>query len=129
MFHKFKNRLKMKGNLIAETALRIGGTRSIEPVGTDLPVVKDSYGRPYIPGSSFRGVLRSRIEQFIRGILSSKSGACIAINQNECCIDVKRINEIKKEFEDDEKELTKQIIKETCMVCQLFGSPWLASRI
>lgn len=138
MFDEFKSRLKLKGDLIAETALRIGASRSIEPVGTDLPVVKDSMGMPYIPGSSFKGVLRSRVEQLVRTLIKGKEGACIPIDLNECCITSKEIKDMKdkaerkyknKEIDDEDEYLTNLILGKLCLVCQLFGSPWFASRI
>jgi len=39
------------------------GKGSLEIGGSDNPVVKDAFGRPYIPGSSLRGKLRALIEQ------------------------------------------------------------------
>ena len=71
MFDTFKNRLEITGVLTTITALRISAGRSTEPIGTDLPVIKDAFGRPLIPGSSFKGALRSRLESFLRGILGS----------------------------------------------------------
>ena len=68
MFDVFKNRLELTGTLTTVTALRISQGRSTEPIGSDLPVVKDALGQPLIPGSSFKGALRSRLESFLRGI-------------------------------------------------------------
>lgn len=73
MFDVFKNRLEVEGILTTVTALRISQGRSTEPIGSDLPVVKDSLGKPLIPGSSFKGALRSRLESFLRGILGNDS--------------------------------------------------------
>lgn len=71
MFDTFKNRLELTGTLTTVTALRISAGRSTEPIGSDLPVIKDAFGRPLIPGASFKGALRSRLESFLRGILGS----------------------------------------------------------
>ena len=68
MFDTFKNRLEITGTLTTITALRISAGRSSEPIGSDLPVIKDALGNPLIPGSSFKGALRSRLESFLRGI-------------------------------------------------------------
>jgi CRISPR-associated protein Csm3 len=55
----------LEGELHCETGLHIGaGKGSLEIGGSDNPVVKDAFGRPYIPGSSLRGKLRSLLEQF-----------------------------------------------------------------
>ena len=64
MFDVFKNRLEITGTLTTVTALRISQGRSLEPIGSDLPVVKDALGKPLIPGSSFKGAMRSRLEAF-----------------------------------------------------------------
>ena len=152
MFDKFQNRLFLSGDLVLKTALRIGAGRSIEPVGTDLPVVKDASDKPYIPGSSFKGILRSRIEQFIRAQIPGRYGACNPVDENEWCIPSKSIERdgdiivvgmetLKKKAENEAKKeksewyrrqsdyLTKLARQKTCLVCQLFGSPWLASHV
>ena len=68
--HTAKTELKLIGKLIlegemhCETGLHIGaGKGSLEIGGADNPVVKDAFGRPYVPGSSLRGKLRSMLEQ------------------------------------------------------------------
>jgi CRISPR-associated protein Csm3 len=61
---KFIGKLILEGDLQCETGLHIGaGKGSLEIGGADNPVVKDAFGRPYIPGSSLRGKLRSLLEQ------------------------------------------------------------------
>ena len=67
--HTVQTRLQLVGKLILEanieclTGLHIGaGKGSLEIGGADNPVVKDAFGRPYIPGSSLRGKLRSLLE-------------------------------------------------------------------
>src|SRR3954451_19480884 len=61
---KFVGKLILEGDLHCETGLHIGaGKGTLEIGGADNPVVKDAFGRPYIPGSSLRGRLRSLLEQ------------------------------------------------------------------
>jgi len=61
---KLIGKLLLEGELRCETGLHIGaGKGSLEIGGADNPVVKDAFGRPYIPGSSLRGKLRSLLEQ------------------------------------------------------------------
>lgn len=50
--------------LTCQSGLHIGAGKSVDFAGSDLPVVRDASGRPFIPGSSLRGVLRSGIESF-----------------------------------------------------------------
>src|SRR5882757_4126901 len=57
-------KLLLEGELHCETGLHVGaGKGSLEIGGSDNPVIKDAFGRPYIPGSSLRGKLRSLLEQ------------------------------------------------------------------
>jgi len=55
---------EITGTLVCKTGLRIGGTREdIEIGGLDNPIIRDSVTkRPYIPGSSLKGKLRSLLE-------------------------------------------------------------------
>lgn len=56
-------KLILEGDLTCETGLHIGaGKGSLEIGGADNPVVKDAFGRPYVPGSSLRGKMRSLLE-------------------------------------------------------------------
>jgi CRISPR-associated RAMP protein (TIGR02581 family) len=142
MFDIFKNRLEITGTLTTVTALRISAGRSTEPIGSDLPVIKDALGKPLIPGSSFKGALRSRLESFLRGI-DPELAANPAI-ESEWSITNERLkgkNGIKEEVEEElkqypEKErsakrdslLTEKIINETDLASLLFGSPWIASK-
>ena len=60
----FLGKLLIEGDLLCETGLHIGaGKGTLEIGGADNPVVKDAFGRPYVPGSSLRGRLRSLLEQ------------------------------------------------------------------
>src|SRR5256714_2450959 len=61
---KLVGKLILEGELCCETGLHVGaGKGSLEIGGSDNPVVKDSLGRPYVPGSSLRGKIRSLLEQ------------------------------------------------------------------
>lgn len=114
----FHNRLICTGTLVCMTAARIGSGRSSEPLGTDLPVLKDAQGAPFIPGSSLKGVLRARIESFVRAIHNDKRAACNPIgHQDEWCV---------PSIDDMTDEAIEQ---QTCLVCGAFGSPWLASKV
>ncbi len=61
---KFLGKLVLEAELLCHTGLHIGaGKGTLEIGGADNPVVKDAFGRPYVPGSSLRGRLRSLLEQ------------------------------------------------------------------
>lgn len=60
---KLIGKLILEGELVCETGLHIGaGKGSLEIGGADNPVIKDSFGRPYVPGSSLRGRIRALLE-------------------------------------------------------------------
>ena len=61
---KFIGKLILEGELHCATGLHVGaGKGSLEIGGSDNPVAKDAFGRPYVPGSSLRGKLRALLEQ------------------------------------------------------------------
>ncbi|MDI3290987.1 CRISPR-associated RAMP protein Csx7 [Polyangium sp. 15x6] len=66
-FHKLKQRLRLSGQIVTRTGLRIGSGGSGELDGADLPVLRDAQGYPFIPGASLKGSLRSTIEALVRG--------------------------------------------------------------
>lgn len=125
MFDTFKNRLEITGKLTTITALRISAGRSTEPIGTDLPVLKDVLGQPLIPGSSIKGALRSRLESFLRSIDSSFA-ANPAIEE-EWSITSQQMKQLKNTYDNDQL-LTEAIINKTDLISLLFGSPWIASK-
>jgi CRISPR-associated protein Csm3 len=88
---KLIGKLILEGQLHCETGLHIGaGKGSLEIGGSDNPVVKDAAGRPYIPGSSLRGKIRSLLEQFSGAAvpaelvyLSRRKGQEVRIHQSD----------------------------------------------
>lgn len=128
MFDCFKSRLEISGKLMTVTALRISAGRSTEPIGSDLPVIKDALGKPLIPGASFKGALRSRLESFLRGILGGER--TLVANpavEEEWSITAQEMRELKKQYTTD-TALTQAILNQTDLISILFGSPWLASK-
>lgn len=124
MFDVFKSRLELSGILTTVTALRISQGRSTEPIGSDLPVVKDSLGRPLIPGASFKGALRSRLESFLRGIDPS-----LAVDPSELVgPDKMRWLKEQKQLHENDADLTAALLKETDLASLVFGSPWAAGK-
>jgi CRISPR-associated RAMP protein (TIGR02581 family) len=68
-FATLNNRLVIKGNLVAVTALRIGAGRDTNVIGNDLPVLRDSLGAPFIPGASLKGAFRARVGALVRAVM------------------------------------------------------------
>jgi len=57
---KLMDTIIVKGTIILETGLHIGGSKSTLDIGgLDSPVIKTPKGVPYIPGSSIKGKIRS----------------------------------------------------------------------
>jgi CRISPR-associated protein Csm3 len=63
---KLLGRIFITGNIEAVTGLHIGGSPGALAIGSvDLPVIRDTRtGRPYIPGSSLKGKMRSLSEKY-----------------------------------------------------------------
>ena len=124
-FSAFENRTIIKGKIRLLTGLHIGKGQSLEPVGTDQPVVKDVLGYPFIPGSSFKGVLRSNAERIsaslYQGRTDIKEPCFITDDKNSynCISHTKYVSKVKP----------KEIWDGMCPVCRLFGSPHFASKI
>lgn len=102
MFDKFESRLVVRATLAAEAPVRVSAGRDREIGGPDLPVVKDSGGRPYIPGSTIRGRWRAFAESLLRGA----GGDATVCEHGNCRPD-----------------------KVLCMSCAVFGSRHVASHI
>jgi CRISPR-associated RAMP protein (TIGR02581 family) len=133
MFDTFKNRLELTGTLTTVTALKIGAGRSVEPTDPDVPVIKDALGRPLIPGSSFKGALRSRLESFLRSINPEFANDPSELSSSTWMSQVK---EIKQKANDDIRDdrnrdtyITDELKLITDRASFLFGSPWLAGKL
>jgi CRISPR-associated protein Csm3 len=60
---KLLGNVVLSGNIECQTGLHIGQEGSLEIGGIDTPVIKDPVsGRPYVPGSSIKGKMRSLLE-------------------------------------------------------------------
>lgn len=131
MFDTFQSRLTIKGYLVADSALRIGTGRVSTVTGTELAVIRDTRGRPFIPGSSLKGALRSHLEALVRGRASQDAD----LNRFACdptsneCLDADQMRRLKNEYRDNDAGLAEAVAQESCLVCQTFGSPWLASPV
>jgi len=139
----FENRFFVRATLRMDTPLSIGSRQSLKPVGTDLPVMRDVEGLPYIPGSSIKGVVRAQVERVLRALEAGgyyvKDGtqleqlrACDLLSDEGCCMSRNRMNKLREKYKtekDFEVKLASKVWEESCTACRLFGSPWLASRL
>jgi len=135
MFDTFQSRLTVEGCLVADSALRVGTGRISAVTGTELPVIRDARGRPFIPGSSFKGALRSHLESLVRGRAPQNADmrgfACDPTSDKEAdlCLDATRMRDLKGTYKGDDAGLAQAVANESCLVCQTFGSSWLASHV
>ncbi len=132
MFDQLKNRVIMQARLYMERPLAIGARLSLEPSGTDLPVIKDPAGRPFIPGSSLKGVVRAHLERLLRALdRRPQLWACDPLSNPCVPPSVKRdlVEQWTQEGAFNDQQFTKEILDRSCTTCKLFGSPWLAGRL
>ena len=136
--HKLVNRYSLSGSLVCETALHVGTSTTGDPFeGSDLPVARDGLNRPFIPGSSFRGVLRSGLESMLRGLDAPEIRVCDPFEKgdkspDQSCSD--RTNTRRQKAKDAGETITETRAFElawdsSCEVCRLFGQLFLASRV
>jgi len=141
-FSIFTSRLHVIGTLQLQTAMRIGAGGVSGATEQDLPVLKDLVGRPYIPGSSFKGAYRAHLERLLRGIHPRL--ACISVPRAEKpspdtagCLTQQEVGDLKDEIErrfrdrpaEGDAALCQTLLERSCRVCRLCGAPWLASKL
>lgn len=97
----------------AASGVRIGvGRAAGVEAGTDLPLFRDHEGHPVIPGSSFKGVLRSAGERLLRGV------------------DPKICDPLRDPCVGGTEELDPAAVeRQSCRICRLFGNQQRAGRI
>jgi len=93
---KLTGKIFITGDIVAETGLHIGGSKSsLDIGGIDLNVIKTPQGVPFIPGSSLKGKLRSML---------AKVNGSVAINKHEA-------------------EKGEKTDEEVNFICEIFGLP------
>ncbi len=136
-FTRFHSRWRLKGVLTVDTGLRVATGESEGMTGADIVVVKDALGRPYLPGSSFKGVLRSTAERLARTVDRpplfwacddplDESGRCVPARDTNGRVGMETLREKHRK---NEVALTHDVAGRSCTACRTFGSPWLASKV
>lgn len=79
---RFQARLVVTADIVARSGLHIGGTLpGLAIGGVDLPVIRDPItSRPYIPGSSLRGKMRSLLDHWYGNDANHALGAYVRIH-------------------------------------------------
>ncbi len=125
-------RYVLTGHIITETGLHVGS--GYGSARTDATVVRDFWERPYIPGSSLKGSLRSAVERMIGGLPDSRVTSCQLQDDNEACLTSSRTRRTAFEaLGDRPDEAAIQTFLQgpqgLCDTCWLFGSPYSQSRL
>lgn len=137
MNRNFERRYVFDGKLVLKTGLHIGGGQNVFSI-SDSPVIRTPDGKPFIPGSSFKGAFRSTVEKLapVAGLWSCGliEGLVEVDGQQKECIGVqgKAQNDFNKARNDanwNETNLIERLNDKLCDTCKLFGSPYTASRI
>lgn len=140
--YELRNRYLFEGILEMQTALHIGGGK-ITLSSSDSPVVLTPEQKPFIPGSSFKGALRSAVEKIVPGLPDFSTCALVELSdeeiekrraRNEKVCPTARQREITQLRRNPPKgKTTKDVLDEAisnlCDTCLLFGSPFTAARL
>lgn len=126
-FHQLDGRLRLRGVLTFQTALHVGAGKATDEA-TDLPVLRDAQGHPFLPGASIKGVLRSTLESLVRSASEKSTGfwACDPL--------VDKPNKLAAGLElacgvHEPGKRSGVDIRQHCTLCQIFGSRVLASHV
>lgn len=125
MFRELINEANLSFLLHTKSPLMIKSAQGklLDPTLPDMQCIKSRYqGKDtiIIPGSSLKGVIRSRYEKII-DLFGGK--CCDIFNRENCCKKPKDV--LKKIYQDRGK----YVYQNVCPACQLFGSTEIASRI
>jgi CRISPR-associated RAMP protein (TIGR02581 family) len=136
-----RNRYQFTGRLKMKTALHIGGGRtSLSP--SDSPVVLTVEGIPFIPGSSFKGAMRSTVEKLAPN-LSNAFTSCGLVELSDKEIEEKLqagefvcstqrqkyFAEQRRSHPENSQAILEEALDGLCSTCRLFGSPFAAAPI
>lgn len=138
-----RNRYVFKGTMKMQTGLHIGGGKATLS-SSDSPVVLTPDQKPFIPGSSFKGALRSTIEKLVPGLPGFSTCALIELNEkalnkeyqqgrkrSEICPTARQWEVTRRRRDEPGKaeEILNETLGELCDTCRLFGSPFAAAHV
>lgn len=109
---ELKGRVFLTFTIEAKSGLHIGGSDvGVEIGGVDKTVIRNPLtNRPYIPGSSLKGKVRSLLEKY-NGLKQNQS------------VGTSTIHSCGAEYRKEEQKTKGRADYETCTVCQVFGVP------
>lgn len=128
MFRNLVNQAVLEITLKTQSPLYIKyNNESLDPTaydGTFIYTIKDNRRVPVLPGTSAKGVFRSRAEKIL-------PGCCDIFNREKSCGDriLKEERDKNKKKENSNVFLGRERYEKSCPACKLFGSKVLKSRI
>jgi len=132
----------IEGELVNEGPLRIGAGREppLESIA-DLAVIRikhDGVAKPYIPGSSIKGVFRSSAGSLL-SLKNPKVTPCDGLSKSNCPEakfitisgeQIRLASYIERCLRDGVTEEAMEVFfKEACLLCKVFGAPHYAGRV
>lgn len=142
--YELRNRYVFKGELNMQTGLHIGGGK-VTLSGSNSPVILTPDQKPFIPGSSFKGALRSTIEKLVPALPGFSTCALIEWDKDELAAAYKqgkehdicstaRQSDIASHRRnarsvEAQAKILQEAVDDRCDTCRLFGSPFAAAHI
>jgi len=145
-FEKFHNRVVIEATLVAATPIFIGARGdSFKPGEVNGACVKDAYDRPYIPGSSLKGVLRAflssvpleqssdsedKIDDDGKKVIRKNTSDFLSKDKRDEEVRIAKKNDKEKyQGKKDDEILAELILEASSLVERLFGSPIMAGKV
>jgi len=148
--YELRNRYVFRGQIVMQTALHIGGGK-VTLSNSDSPVVLTPDQKPFIPGSSFKGALRSTIEKIVPSLPEpAKLFSCALIDRSDDQIALAPVDRgqppkwpegvcptiwqrglvtLRRDYPGWERKIVNDAFDNLCSTCHLFGSPFAAARL
>lgn len=133
MHRQLLNECRLSGVLTTRSPLLIRS--AVETVGgpnvSVVLTVRDGLDQPYIPGSTFKGALRSQAERILRTLRADS--ACNPLDDRSrmrAC--GRRLEERERELQRTDRRQTVSAVvayRDSCAACKSFGSTALAGRV
>ena len=136
-FETLSKRVVLRGTVELLSGLHIGAGRTSAVSESDHPVVKDFFGRPYVPGSSLKGALRGVVEGLLRGLDRKDVWACDPL-EAPCPRPPEDFEPGLKDRRRERERHWSRIVTSwdlerqlegSCTACRLFGSRLFASKL
>lgn len=107
---RLQTRHQVQGALVFDTALHLGGGR-IPAKGTDSPIVRDGFSRPYIPGSSIKGAVRAAVERIVPNLNLAACG--LYDREAHCLTPLPENNDLRQSYRKLQEAIGQEIRKDS----------------